>query len=85
VGTTQRLSSLRGVCLERDRHRCVISRQFDAAGATRRFGTAGANAMDDNGILLMNEETEHLEVAHIIPHALVSSNEPLMPLVRCPS
>ena len=43
---------------------------------------AGADAMDDDGSLLKYEETEHLEVAHIIPHALVSSDEPFMPLVR---
>lgn len=36
-------------CLQRDRHRCTISRLFDAAEATRRFGMAGADAMDDDG------------------------------------
>jgi len=41
--------------------------------------------VDDDGNLLINEETEHLEVAHIFPHALVSSDEPFMLLVRGPS
>jgi hypothetical protein len=43
---------------------------------------AGGNALDDDGSLLKYEETEHLEVIYIIPHALVSSDEPFMPLVR---
>jgi hypothetical protein len=60
----------------------MISRQFDAAEATRRFGMVGADAVDDDGRRLEYEETEHLEIAHIIPYALVSSNGPFVPLVR---
>ena len=84
VGTPQRLSSLRAECLLRDRHRCVISRRFDAVEAGRRFETNGTSAVDDDSQLLVNEETEDLEVAHIIPHALASSSDdPSQPLVRC--
>ena len=82
VGTTQRLSSLRAQCLVRDRHRCVISRQFDETEAIQRFDTHGAAAVDDDEKLLANEETEHLEVAHIIPHALTSSDDGQIILVR---
>ena len=82
MGTTQRLSSLRGQCLIRDRHRCVISRQFDEAEAIQRFDTHGVAAVDDDEKLLADEETEHLEVAHIIPHALTSSDDGQIILVR---
>jgi hypothetical protein len=83
VGTPQRLSSLRAECLLRDRHRCVISRRFDAVESRRRFETNGDAAVDDDGQLLLDEETEDLEVAHIVPHTLASSTDnPSQPLVR---
>ena len=66
----------------RDHHRCVISRQFDAAEATRRFATDGASAIDDDGHPLLTDETEYLEVAYIIPHSLASSEDPCKPWVR---
>lgn len=82
VGTTQRLSSLRGQCLVRDRHRCVISSQFDEAEAIRRFEIHGAAVIDDDGKLISDEIMTHLEVAHIIPHALTSSDDGQIILVR---
>jgi hypothetical protein len=87
LGTTDRLLSLRGICLMRDRHRCVISRHFDADKADRRLNINGIDARDDDGLLLMNEELKNeelqfLEVAHIIPHALRASEDPSSQLVR---
>ncbi|QPC69473.1 hypothetical protein HYE68_000225 [Fusarium pseudograminearum] len=72
-GTPERLASLRGTCLLRDRYRCVISRKFDAAEAERRFQKYGENnAIDQDGILLADpgQEFDYLEVAHILPHSL---------------
>jgi hypothetical protein len=86
VGTTQRLSSLRKACLIRDRHRCTISRRFDANEVVNRYNTLGDGAKDDDDRLIKDEEEEpaDLEVAHIIPHFLASPNDASIPLVRLP-
>jgi hypothetical protein len=83
MGTTQRLSSLRKHCLVRDRYRCVISRRFDSNEVIHRYNTFGDDATDDNGRLIKDKEEEpaDLEVAHIIPHSLASSNDASMQLV----
>lgn len=74
-GTTQRLATLRRDCLTRDRHRCVISRSFDRDEARRRVARDGTQkAQDDDGFPLSNESNifATLEVAHIIPHSLMT-------------
>lgn len=73
VGTPERLSALRGVCLTRDRHRCVITRAFDLAQLqTRRRNPP---AKDDDGNLLDAAGTyNYLEVAHIIPFAMMKND-----------
>ncbi|RYC62467.1 hypothetical protein CHU98_g3738 [Xylaria longipes] len=74
VGTPERVSELRGECLVRDRHRCVVSRRFDQDEATRRMRTCGDEAKDDDGNLLQDEtQFDSLEVAHILPHSLTKS------------
>lgn len=73
MGTPERMSTLRGACLVRDRHRCVVTRRFDSGAALKRFESAGDNAQDDDGNLLDEEQPatfEPLEVAHILPHSL---------------
>ncbi|CAG9986480.1 unnamed protein product [Clonostachys byssicola] len=50
VGTTDRLAALRGACLIRDRHRCVISRKFDLGEADKRMERDGDDARDDDGV-----------------------------------
>lgn len=85
TGTTQRLASLRRDCLIRDRHRCVISRTFDRDEAVRRVSRDGDdNAQDDEGNLLHKESGTFapLEVAHIIPHSLVTVSNGTTELVR---
>ena len=82
MGTPDQLSSLRGTCLIRDHRRCVISRHFDVKAAQQRLKANGDNAADDDGVPLRGEELEYLEVAHIIPHALASSDGPSKLLVR---
>lgn len=75
AGTTQRLATLRRDCLIRDRYRCVISRTFDRDEAMRRVSRDGDyNAQDDEGNLLSEESGTFapLEVAHIIPHPLMT-------------
>ncbi|KAK1754159.1 hypothetical protein QBC47DRAFT_385899 [Echria macrotheca] len=73
VGTLERVSELRGECLIRDRHRCVISRRFDQDEATKRMRKYGDDAKDDDGNLLSGEtQFDSLEVAHILPHSLTS-------------
>ncbi|PHH73972.1 hypothetical protein CDD83_4640 [Cordyceps sp. RAO-2017] len=76
AGTPDRVSVLRGACLVRDRHRCVVSRRFDQAQALRRFESDGDNAQDDDGNLLKEETRpfDALEVAHILPHSLTKTN-----------
>ncbi|KAI1660597.1 hypothetical protein F4813DRAFT_298679, partial [Daldinia decipiens] len=70
-GTPDRVSSLRGACLIRDRHRCVISRMFDQQEAVQRFERSGNAASDDDGNLLkLDAGFQRLEVAHILPHSL---------------
>jgi hypothetical protein len=74
IGTPQRVSNLRRACLERDRHRCVISRRFDAQEGQKRYKQDGLNLKDDDGKSLLPERDNmaFLEVAHIIPHSLMS-------------
>merc|ERR1712000_206784 len=74
VGTPLRLSSLRGTCLIRDRHRCVISRSFDRKVAVERINKSADEARDDDGQLLLGQTFDSLEVAHILPHSLVKAN-----------
>ncbi|KAI1332186.1 hypothetical protein F5Y16DRAFT_358776 [Xylariaceae sp. FL0255] len=84
VGTPDRLSALRGACLIRDHHRCVISHKFDKAEAQARMRRHGATAaLDDDGNLIYQDPDlpAPLEVAHIIPHSLmtVDANSELSP------
>ncbi|KAI0527764.1 hypothetical protein F5B22DRAFT_3173 [Xylaria bambusicola] len=72
IGTPDRLSRLRGACLIRDRHRCVITRCFDHKEARNRMQQNGDDARDDNGVLLLEDTViDELEVAHILPHSLM--------------
>ncbi|KAL4931876.1 uncharacterized protein BDV17DRAFT_227681 [Aspergillus undulatus] len=74
IGTPQRVSNLRKDCLRRDRHRCVISRKFDAQEAQNRYKRDGRDVKDDDGKSLLPERDimAYLEVAHIMPHSLRS-------------
>lgn len=74
MGVTARLKTLRGDCLQRDRHRCVISRVFDVREAIKRSIKGRDNYIDDDGQPLGNEVPDKLEVAHILPHSLVKTN-----------
>ncbi|TWU70658.1 hypothetical protein ED733_001429 [Metarhizium rileyi] len=84
VGTIGRLKTLRGDCLQRDRHRCVISRTFDLDQAIERSKKPGDNFRDDDGQALAGESFDSLEVAHILPHSLFKTNSD-SELVRFPS
>ncbi|XBQ88631.1 hypothetical protein V6000_004243 [Aspergillus fumigatus] len=74
IGTPQRVSTSRQACLIRDRHRCIISRKFNAQEGQRRYKRDGSNLKDDDGKSLLEERDNmaFLEVAHIIPHSLMS-------------
>src|SRR5947209_20102416 len=48
TGTRSRVASLQAECLERDRHRCVISRLFDYAEAKKRYQLQGLNEAKDD-------------------------------------
>ncbi|OAA66921.1 hypothetical protein SPI_01497 [Niveomyces insectorum RCEF 264] len=77
IGTPERLSSLRGACLTRDRHRCVISRKFSTHEYAERYRLHGDEACDDDGVPFTRQEFgqyEALEVAHILPHSLMKAN-----------
>ncbi|KAG0158382.1 hypothetical protein PDIDSM_5896 [Penicillium digitatum] len=77
IGTPQRVSNLRKCCLTRDRHRCVVTRKFDVREAEARYRIDGSNVRDDDGNSLLEEtgNTTFLEVAHIIPHSLMSHSD----------
>ena len=85
AGTIQRLARLRDTCLVRDRHRCVISHKFDVSEAMNRIKRDGLDkAEDDDGYLLGDEADgtfAPLEVAHILPHSLLSVGNENMKLV----
>ncbi|KAI1108036.1 hypothetical protein F5Y14DRAFT_137027 [Nemania sp. NC0429] len=76
LGTLDRVSALRGACLIRDHHRCVISRNFDRFEAVSRLRKQGDDAVDDDGNLLREDEyvVAALEVAHILPHSFMTAN-----------
>ena len=76
AGTPDRVSALRGACLIRDRHRCIVSRKFDQVEAAARFQKDGDDARDDDGMSLVEDPQpfDVLEVAHIIPHSLTKTN-----------
>ncbi|KAH6635818.1 hypothetical protein F5144DRAFT_591152 [Chaetomium tenue] len=73
VGTPERLSALRGSCLTRDRHRCVITQTFDFSEARKRLRRPPAT--DDDGNPLVSGDYGSLEVAHILPHALTKEED----------
>ncbi|KAF7178775.1 hypothetical protein CNMCM7691_007594 [Aspergillus felis] len=76
ISTPQRVSILRRDCLARDRHRCVITRKFDAEEAGTRWKREKHNMKDDDGQLFSERDTfAFVEVAHIIPHFMPLSNE----------
>ncbi|KAA8641540.1 HNH endonuclease signature motif containing protein [Aspergillus tanneri] len=74
TGTRNRVSRLRQACLLRDHHRCVVSRMFDRAELKRRLDNDEDSTDDDGKPLkdLSGNDSEYLEVAHIIPHSLTS-------------
>ncbi|KAI1269296.1 hypothetical protein F5Y18DRAFT_180688 [Xylariaceae sp. FL1019] len=76
TGTPDRISALRGACLIRDRHRCVISRKFDLKEAADRLRRDGNDARDDEGALIHEDESsvDVLEVAHILPYSLTKTD-----------
>ncbi len=79
VGTPERLSQFRSLCLERDRHRCLITHGFDIGEWDIRWERDGLEAKDDDGNLLMNEPSRDtpctFEAAYILPHALSDTKE----------
>ena len=73
--SARRVATLRRDCLIRDRYRCVISRAFDLDESLRRTDLDEDNAKDNDGNLLKDDKiAEVLEVAHILPHSLMSYN-----------
>ncbi|KAL2369060.1 hypothetical protein BDBG_18083 [Blastomyces gilchristii SLH14081] len=74
TGTPDRISVLRGSCLIRDHHRCVISRKFDPQEAIVRLTEYGCDAQDDEANPLQGQLSMILEVAHILPHPLTQTN-----------
>ncbi|EEU33516.1 uncharacterized protein NECHADRAFT_98437 [Fusarium vanettenii 77-13-4] len=74
LSTPERLSTLRGAYLIRDRHRYIITRRFDNIKAFRRIHNTNRDstvAKDNDRSSLEEEEVfDTLEVAHILPHSL---------------
>ncbi|KAK2806995.1 hypothetical protein FQN50_005569 [Emmonsiellopsis sp. PD_5] len=77
VGTSARLSTLRRDCLIRDHNRCVVTRAFNMHEAMIRGERDPVNPKDDDGQPLgLNQGAfDNLEVAHIIPHSIMSAKE----------
>ncbi|OAA53446.1 hypothetical protein SPI_09374 [Niveomyces insectorum RCEF 264] len=77
IGTPARLASLRGTCLVRDRHRCVVTRAFSMSEFEKRYKSHGADAQDDDGTLFTQQTAlrrDAVEVAHILPHSLMRAS-----------
>lgn len=76
-----RLDSLRADCLERDGHRCVVTRKFDLKTVQLRDQESPGNALDDDGILLDDNEASFavLELSHIIPRSLTKALDSVRP------
>ncbi|KAK0655296.1 hypothetical protein B0T16DRAFT_317501 [Cercophora newfieldiana] len=70
TGTPERLGALRGLCLTRDRHRCVITRAFDHDELVKRLRQPLAKDDDGNVLNPERDDYSHLEVAHILPFSL---------------
>lgn len=81
VGTPERLSTLRGDCLIRDRHRCVISRAFDMSKAREQQALQG-QIFDDEGNPIEDGNFDWLEVAHILPHSLSESKKTALEILH---
>ncbi|KAH6606368.1 hypothetical protein Trco_005521 [Trichoderma cornu-damae] len=75
LGTLDRVAALRGDCLLRDRHRCVVSRKFDSNEAVSRGRRDGDDARDDDGDAFLEglDNYAQLEVAHILPYSLTET------------
>lgn len=73
MGTPERLAALRGYCLTRDRHRCVITRVFDRQQLKERRKQPPA-IDDDVNELTSTDNYNILEVAHILPFALTKED-----------
>jgi hypothetical protein len=76
IASASQVATLRRDCLIRDHYRCVISGAFDQNEAIRRFNLDGNDAKDYDGNLLNDDDklADILEVAHILPHSLMSCN-----------
>ncbi|KAK2783643.1 hypothetical protein FQN53_009095 [Emmonsiellopsis sp. PD_33] len=74
VGTPARLSTLRRDCLIRDHNRCVVTQAFNLPEAVMRRAK-DPNPKDDDDELLVFKlgDLADLEVAHIIPHSIMSA------------
>jgi hypothetical protein len=75
VGTPERLSVLRGACLTRDRHRCVITRTFDSKEMSVRWRQQPSARDDDGNPLEIGDQYGDLEVSHILPYALTKEED----------
>ncbi|KAK0651265.1 hypothetical protein B0T16DRAFT_453752 [Cercophora newfieldiana] len=75
VGTPERLGALRGFCLTRDRHRCVITHTFDLNELLKRMHQQPSAQDDDGNVLDQRYDYDKLEVAHILPFSLNQVDE----------
>ncbi|KMP01637.1 hypothetical protein CISG_01121 [Coccidioides immitis RMSCC 3703] len=75
VGTPARLSVLRHDCLIRDHNQCVVTRVFNWTQALERLKQDPSNPKDDDGqqLIFAPGKLALLEVAHIIPHSIMST------------
>ncbi|KKZ67497.1 hypothetical protein EMCG_06815 [[Emmonsia] crescens] len=75
VETPARLSTLQCDCLTRDHNRCVITRKFNVFEGTARLKQNPSNPKDDDGqpLIVADGQLARLEVAHIIPHSIMSA------------
>ncbi|KKZ62100.1 hypothetical protein EMCG_03394 [[Emmonsia] crescens] len=75
VGTPARLSTLRRDCLTRDHNRCVITRAFNLNVAFEREEQDPSSSKDDDNqpLIFDHGQLARLEVAHIIPHSIISA------------
>lgn len=75
-GSRDKTPQLSKDCLERDGHRCAITGKFDVTIALKHSATPETYVDDDgNPLSTHRSDFDHLEVAHIVPHALGWGND----------
>ena len=75
--TPKHISRLRKSCFARDRHRCVVSQNYDRQKAYDQWEQNGYDAeiKDDDGQVVEVKNIARLDVAYIIPRCFMTQRK----------